>query len=510
MVRARVARPLYGYVWYWLLLTLAIVVSAIAVILLAPRLQSDKSELEHAGSLGPATMGNVVTPGFAIAQAAEGESSRTLADIAAAATRSVITVTSSRVVSRPDNPFLNDPLFRHFFGPGREVPRERRERGLGSGVLISKDGVILTNNHVVSGASEIRVILPDLREVEATVRGTDPESDLAVLKIEDVGDLIPIDVGDSNALRLGDVVIAIGNPFGLGQTVTMGIVSAMGRSSVGIIDYEDFIQTDAAINPGNSGGALVAMDGRLVGINTAIASRSGGYQGVGFAIPSSMFQPISRALLEHGKVTRGFLGVALQEVNAELQEALSLTSSDGVLIADVVANGPGANAGLKRGDVIVELDGRRVESVASFRNRIANTAPETRVQLTIIRDGRRQPVEVALGAAPRGEQPAAPAVEQSSQNYGMQLVPLSPALASRLGLPENIQGGAVVTEVAAGSPAAEAGLESGDVILQVDNRDVGSPGDVLRRLEAKKGAIALLVWRKGDTFYSVLKPPAPR
>jgi serine protease Do len=401
-------------------------------------------------------------------------------------------------------------MFRHFFGPGREVPRERLERGLGSGVLISRDGVILTNSHVVSGASDIQVILPDQRQVEATVRGTDPESDLAVLKIEDVGDLVPLAVGDSSALRLGDIVLAIGNPFGLGQTVTMGIVSATGRSSVGIVDYEDFIQTDAAINPGNSGGALVAMNGRLIGINTAIASRTGGYQGVGFAIPSSMFQPITQALLEHGKVTRGFLGVSLQAMTPELQQALGMASSEGVLISDVVPNTPAASAGLKRGDVVVELDGSRVESLAGLRNRIANMPPETRVRLTVLRDGQRQAVDVTLGTAPRGEQATAAAVERFSENYGMQLAPLTSELSRRLGLPEKAQAGVVVTQVAPGSPAAEAGLEPGDVILQVDKREVDEPRDVLRRLEGRKDAVAILVWRKGDTFYSVLKPSAGR
>jgi serine protease Do len=505
MLRSRVARR-YGYPWY-LLLALTIVSSAIAVLLLGPWRRAEPSRLGQAGTaIRPVMMGNVSMPEFAVARAAEGKPALTLADIAASATRSVVTVTSSRVVRRPDNPFLDDPFFRHFFGPGREVPRERRERGLGSGVLISKDGVVLTNSHVVSGASEIRVILPDQREVEATVRGTDPETDLAVLKIEDVGDLVPIAVGNAEELRLGDVVLAVGNPFGLGQTVTMGIVSATGRSRVGIVDYEDFIQTDAAINPGNSGGALVAMNGRLVGINTAIASRTGGYQGIGFAIPSTIFQPVSQALLEHGEVTRGFLGVALQEVNPELQQALGLPSNDGVLISDVVADTPAGKAGLKRGDVIVELEGQRVESLSSLRQRIANTAPGTRVRLTILRDGQRQPADVTLGTAPRGEQAAAAAVERFSENYGMELMPLTSALSGRLGVPDEIQRGVVVANVEPGSPAARAGLESGDIILQVDNQEVSSPRDVQRRLEQKKEAVAVLAWRRGDTFYVVLKP----
>jgi serine protease Do len=488
---------------------LAIVVAAIAILLLAPWRRAERSELPPPAQPSPVTLGHAVTPAFAVAQAAEGDSSHTLADVAAAATRSVATVTSSRVVRRPDNPFLDDP-FRHFFGPGQEVPRERRERGLGSGVLISKDGVILTNSHVVSGASEIRVILPDQREVEATLRGADPETDLAVLKIDDVGDLVPIEAGDSNELRLGDVVLAIGNPFGLGQTVTMGIVSATGRSSIGIVDYEDFIQTDAAINPGNSGGALVGMNGRLVGINTAIASRTGGYQGVGFAIPSSMFQPITKALLEHGKVTRGFLGVALQALTPALQQALALPSSEGVLITDVGADTPAAKAGLQRGDVIVELDGRPVENLGALRNRVANTAPDTHVRMTVLRSGQRKAMDVKLGTAPAAERAAAAEVERSSEDLGMQLVPLTPALSSRLGLPDTIQSGVVVGEVAPGSAAAEAGLEPGDVILQVDKQDVGKPRDVLRRLEQKKEGAAVLVWRKGATFYAVLKPSVSR
>ena len=288
--------------------------------------------------------------------------------------------------------------FPFFFGPGPEQ-QERREQGMGSGVIISSDGYVLTNNHVVSDAQEIKVTLYDRREFDAEVVGTDPKSDVAVIRIKaPPKDLRAISIGDSSRIRLGDVVLAIGNPFGVGQTVTMGIVSAKGRADVGIVDYEDFIQTDAAINPGNSGGALVNMEGQLIGINTAILSRSGGYQGIGFAIPTNMASPIMESLKKYGKVTRGWLGVSIQDVDQELSTAMKLPTSRGVLISDVQPGSPAQKAGLKRGDVVVKIEGRAVETTGNFRNAIALGGSGKKVKLELYRDGKLQTLDVSRSA----------------------------------------------------------------------------------------------------------------
>ncbi|HEY6724241.1 MAG TPA: trypsin-like peptidase domain-containing protein [Polyangiaceae bacterium] len=354
-------------------------------------------ELPRAGSIVGEKPTAVPWPSVARAQARAAEPP-SLASIAEAATQSVVSVSSTLARREPAAGPFDDPRFRYFGSP------ERQARGLGSGVIVAKDGTVLTNSHVVDKASEIMVTLPDGREFKAEVRGSDPKSDLAVLKLQgDFGDLKPIEMGDSKRLRLGDVVLAIGNPFGLGQTVTMGIVSATSRAGMGIVDYEDFIQTDAAINPGNSGGAMVNMEGKLVGINTAILSRSGGYQGIGFAIPTAMAQPIMKSILEHGKVVRGWLGVGIQDIDADLQQALGLEERKGALVSALTAGGPAASAGLERGDVVVEFAGQPVASATAFRNRVAAAAPGSHQKLVVIRDGQRIQLEARLGTLPHRE-----------------------------------------------------------------------------------------------------------
>src|SRR5690606_31146613 len=281
-----------------------------------------------------------------------GKAGGAIADVAERALPSVVNISLTKV-GRAGAPIP----FPVFFGP----PQERIEQGMGSGVIVSADGTILTNNHVVADAKEIKVTTYDRREFDAKVIGTDPKSDLAVIQIQGApAGLTPIQFGDSSKLRLGEVVLAIGNPFGVGQTVTMGIVSATGRSRMGIVDYEDFIQTDAAINPGNSGGALVNMRGELVGINTAILSRSGGYQGIGFAIPADMARPIMKSLLDNGKVERGWLGVSIQDLTPELARGLGIGTSRGVLVSGVIDGSPADKAGLERGDVVISLDGKAI------------------------------------------------------------------------------------------------------------------------------------------------------
>jgi len=342
-------------------------------------------------------VGGAILPHPAFAYAAESQGTSTsIADIAEKAAPSVVNVASSKTVKNAaeHNPFLDDPFFRRFFGPGGGGPGEQPEQkhmehGLGSGVVVSRDGFVLTNNHVVDGADEIRVTAADKREYAAKVVGTDAKSDVAVLKLSgDLSGLKPIELGDSSRLRLGDVVLAIGNPFGVGQTITMGIVSAKGRANVGIAAYEDFIQTDAAINPGNSGGALVDMEGHLVGINTAILSRSGGNMGIGFAIPTNMAQPIMKSLIDHGKVVRGWLGVGIQDIDQDLATAMKLGQIRGILISEVSDAGPGMKAGLKSGDVVLSLDGAPMNSTGEFRNAIAAKGSGATVKLDLMRDGK--------------------------------------------------------------------------------------------------------------------------
>src|SRR5947208_724025 len=318
---------------------------------------------------------------------------------AKAALPAVVNVATARTAKLPDDPFS-----RLFFG--NRPPR--RERGLGSGVIVTADGFVLTNNHVVEGAQDIRVTLADRREVSARLVGTDPKTDLAVLKLPGAGYPV-VALADSSRVEVAEVVLALGNPFGLSQTVTQGIVSAVGRANLGIADYEDFIQTDAAINPGNSGGALVNARGELIGINTAIVSESGGYAGIGFAVPAIMAKQVMEHVVKRGRVTRGYLGVGVQEATPVVVRALGVSNARGVLVADVASDGPAARAGLKRGDLITAIDDKAVDDVGHFRNLIAGTSPGSKVRVKVARDGNReQTLEVDVGELPadRGPVPA--------------------------------------------------------------------------------------------------------
>ncbi len=310
------------------------------------------------------------------------------ADAVELAAPAVVNIHTKKVVTEQAHPLLDDPIFRHFFGDGFGTPRRREVTSLGSGVIISEQGYILTNNHVISQAKEIQVALRDGRSVNATVVGTDPDTDLAVLKIE-LEDLPVIILGRSDQLRVGDVVLAIGNPFGVGQTVTSGIVSATGRNMLGINTFENFIQTDAAINPGNSGGALVTATGKLVGINTAIFSRSGGSQGIGFAIPTSLAKDVMQQIIEHGEVRRGWLGVAIQNVNMDLANSLGLEKGKtGVVITSILKDGPAADAGLQPGDVITHINNEAVSDVASALNLISSNPPGSTITVQGVRQSK--------------------------------------------------------------------------------------------------------------------------
>ena len=449
------------------------------------------------------------TPAFARATVAE-DGPATLTEVAEQVVPSVVNISTTRTVKARPSPFQQNPFFREFFGPfggPHRAPRERQESSLGSGVIVTEDGVILTNNHVVAQADEVQVTLSDGRELEAEVVGTDPQSDVAVVKLkgEVPENLQPLRFGDSSALRLGEVVLAVGNPFGVGQTVTMGIVSATGRSQVGIVDYEDFIQTDAAINPGNSGGALVNMRGELVGVNTAILSRTGGYQGIGFAIPSDMARPIMESLVTTGKVSRGWLGVGIQDLDRDLAAAMELKVEQGVLLSDVMPGSPAAKAGLKRGDVVVAVDGQAITSSGELRNRIAAKAPGTEVALTLVRDGKQKVVNVTLGAL--AESPAAKAEVERDEGVlsGLEVSNLTPSVRDRYEVPKRVADGVVVTGVQQGSPAARVGLREGDVILEMNRKRVTSV-DELRKLNRQaEGSVLLLVSRQGNTIYLALR-----
>jgi len=447
-------------------------------------------------------------------------SDRNFVEVAKAVTPSVVNISTSRVSRLPEGhsggaPF-DDPFFRRFFGDELfrrfEAPKDRRERSLGSGVIADAGGYIITNNHVVSKADEIRVLFSDKRSFTAKVVGTDPKTDIAVIKV-DAKDLPTIPWADSDKLQVGEYVLAIGNPFGLNQTVTMGIVSAVGRANVGIAEYEDFIQTDAAINPGNSGGALVNARGELVGINTAIFSQSGGYMGIGFAVPSNMVRSVMEQLIKGGKVVRGYLGVSIQELTQDLARQFGVADTKGVLISDVLADSPAKRAKLERGDVIVEFDGRAVENPTQFRNLVAQTPIGKKVHVKFLRGGKERDLDVTIA-----EQPKTMATPESPEDEGgearsagafagMDVRELTPELARRFNLSREGKG-VVVTRIADGSPAGEAGLQAGDLITEINRKPIANLRDfqnVTGSLASKEPALVLVV-RNGRNFYLTIKP----
>jgi serine protease Do len=395
----------------------------------------------------------------------------------------------------------NDLLRQFFgqqFGAPEYSPRQYKQMGQGSGFLISKDGYILTNNHVVGDADRIRVRLHDGREFDAKRVGSDAKSEVAVIKIE--GNNFPyLQLGDSDGLDIGEWVIAIGSPFGLSETVTVGIVSAKGRSGVRITDYEDFIQTDAAINPGNSGGPLLNIDGDVIGINTAIFSQSGGYMGIGFAIPGNMAKSIMDQLIKKGKVVRGYLGIMLQEVTPELAESLGMKESKGILVADVERGSPADKAGIRQADVLLKLDGKDIESVAAFRGHVSSMPPGTEVVLQLRRDGKLVDIRVRTielpedGLASAGDSGAG---NTAAGKLGLHVQDLTRDMARRYGY--DGQDGVIVSEVEEGSAAEMAGLQAGNLITSVNRRRVSNEADFRQALaSAKDGAGILLTIKEG-------------
>jgi serine protease Do len=371
---------------------------------------------------------------------------------------------------------------------------------LGSGVIVSPKGYIVTSNHVVENAKDIKVSLSDGREYIATLVGSDPKSDLAVLKIAgNVPTVAALPFGDSGKLRLGEVVLAIGNPFGVGQTVTMGIVSAKGRADVGIVDYEDFIQTDAAINPGNSGGALVNLRGELVGINTAILSRSGGYQGIGFAIPSDMAEPIMRSLLTHGKVVRGWLGVEVQTFTPELARALKIPHQPGTLVTAIVDGSPAQKAGLKQDDVVLSINGKPTPTANRLRNAVGAVDAGHEAQIEVVRGGQRKILSSILTEQPKDR--VASGEGAPSGEFGATVSKLSKGLRAQYRLPAKLDRGVVITQVAPGGFAANLGLRPGDVILEVNRQPISTPKALDQALASAERGVALLIYRDGSTVY---------
>ena len=432
--------------------------------------------------------------------------SRAVSQLAAEAGPTVVSVYTTKTVRmRPRGPYPFGSPFDEFFGPRAprgQQPKERkyRQRGLGSGFIIdAKKGYVVTNNHVIKGADDIKVRLSDKREFDGKLIGADAKTDIAIVQIE-AKDLKSLKMGDSDKLAVGDFVVAIGSPFGLRETVSLGIVSAKGRSNLGIEAYEDFIQTDAAINVGNSGGPLVNVNGEVVGVNTAILSRTGGSVGVGFAIPINMTKNIIAQLIKSGKVTRGWLGVMIQDLTPELAEKLSIKETGGALVTRVVEGTPAAKAGLKPGDLIIKYGAKDVENVAKLRSHVAATTPESSVGIVVVRDGKKTTltakIEKLTDSAVAGVSGGG-----SSEELGLSVQDLTPELAKTLGI--KTASGVVVSGVEDAGPASEKGIKNGDVIIEVNRRRVKTAGEfeaALKKADLKKGVLLLVANREGTRF----------
>lgn len=446
--------------------------------------------------------------------------SRAFEAVAVSVQPAVVSVYSEKSVTIGSGDFhspFGDDFFRRFFGedipefqqPSKPQRHEYKvpQRGMGSGMILDQEGHILTNHHVVREVDEIRVQLADKREFSAEVVGSDPKSDVAVIRIkgEVPRNLPTVRLGDSDRLKVGEWVLAVGAPFGLTQTVTAGIISAKGRSDVGIEDYEDFLQTDAAINPGNSGGPLVSMDGAIVGMNTAIATRVGQFAGVGFAIPINMAKNYLPTLKTGGSIARGFLGVVIQDVSDALGRQFNVTGGKGALVSQVNEDSPADRAGLKVGDVIVRFEGKPVEDSRSLRKLVASLAPNTTVGINIVRDGKEQSVSITLGKMPDGPITAAKDDEAGSlDELGLSAQTLTPDLAKEFSLEG--QTGVLVSEVEAGSPASFANLQTGDLITEANRKPVSTVDELRAAVAASSDGVLLLVRRRDSSLFVVLNP----
>src|SRR5580692_4101342 len=444
-----------------------------------------------------------------LADPGEGPSKSSFAPLIKEVLPSVVNVSSSKVVhnrreSAEEMPM--DPLFRQFFGQdgdGRfQAPKDSREKALGSGVIVSPEGYILTNNHVIDGATDVRVTLSDKREFQAHIVGADPKTDVAVLKI-DAKNLAPITIGDSSKVQVGDVALAIGDPFGVGQTVTKGIISATGRGGLGIEDYEDFLQTDAPINPGNSGGALINDRGELVGINTAIISHgSGGSQGIGFAVPANLARQVMDQVLKNGHVTRAYLGIYPQDVTPAMAKAFGEKQSEGIVVGDVSANSPAKEAGIQTGDILLEVNGKPVTDSNQLRMSISMMQPGTELKLKTLRNGAERDATVKLAEMPAESAKADSKDEQGGSKAleGVEVSTLNLRTARELGIPETTKG-VVVTDIDPASKMADSGLQKGDVIQQVNHQPVSTVSEFQSAISKAGSDPLLLVNREGRTLF---------
>ncbi len=423
--------------------------------------------------------------------------------------------TTSVVTAKPQNPFMNDPFFRQFFGnhgPGG-APQKHVERSLGSGFIISRDGYIVTNYHVVKHATKVTVVLSDKSSYRATVVGKDPMTDVAVIRIHPKHDLPVVSWGDSKKVSVGTIVLAMGSPFGLTQSITMGIVSALKRSNIGIEQYENFIQTDAAINPGNSGGPLVDLRGQVIGMNTAIYTTNGGYEGIGFAIPAEMVRQVVSDLRTKGRVVRGWLGVSIQNISPVIERQFRLTSKKGVLVSDILPDGPASHAGFKRGDVIVSLDGHQVQDANDLRLRVSRITPGTKVTIGIIRNGESKDLPVRIGELPaniamagnHSEKPSSP--KFNNVLNGIVITDITTEMRQQLNLPGHLEG-VIIEGVASGSVAESAGLRRGDIIVEMNRHSIHSVREYIRIAKKikKDQDVVLSVLRDGRYSYVPLSP----
>ena len=435
--------------------------------------------------------------------------------IAESVTPAIVAIQSTQVIKVQQSPFMMDPFFRQFFGnmaPQFGVPREQREHALGSGVIVSGDGFIVTNNHVVSKATQIEVLLSDQRSFKGKVMGADPQTDIAVIKI-DAQNLPVVPFGDSGQMKVGDTVMAFGNPFGQYFTVTRGSVSALGRSLSDPDKFEDFIQTDAAINPGNSGGALVNVRGQVIGINTAIVSGNSGpggegsFIGIGFAIPSNTAKHVMEDLIKTGKVSRGYLGVSITSLREDLAKQFKVPDTSGALVNDVTPGGPADKAGIKNGDVIRKLDGKTVAGADQLTAMVTNINPGTEVALDILRDGKPMTIHLTLGERPANLSvtPGVGKAPSEGTLRGITVQNLTPDVRDQLGLPPNVRG-VVISELDPSSPAAQGGIQPGDVIEGINRHPVNSVTDFNRLAAEAKGQTLLRINRQGNGLFVVISP----
>ncbi len=437
------------------------------------------------------------------------ETSRAFSEIVRAVSPAVVNISSTKVIKKQPTPFDEFFDFLYPFPDGRG--KRWKEQSLGSGVIVSPDGYIVTNNHVVEQADEIKVILIDKKSFKAKVVGSDPKTDIAIIKIDAKG-LPVLPWGDSERLQVGEFVLAIGNPFGLSHTVTMGIISAVGRADVGITDYENFIQTDAAINPGNSGGPLVNIKGELIGINTAIFSKTGGYQGIGFTVPSNMVRIVMDQLIKQGKVTRGWLGITIQELTPEIAQKFGLKQSEGALVSDVAKGSPAHRAGMARGDIILEFNGKKVRDVATLRNMVAQSKVGSQVEIKVLRRDREITLKANIMELPTEMGDVVPSSSNSmdmsdSALSGITVMDINAAIAKQLGIDRD-EKGVVIVKVEHGSSAEDAGLRKGDVVQEIDRQRINGLNDFNKATSKirTEDTVLLFVNRSGRKFYVALPP----